>query len=108
MTRPPFKTEAERQQYLAEVHGAAERAYAALKLGDRIRVTRCGGSAPTFTLDGFVEFNGHRRWMRSRSGIDDLSPYCVIAVNGVPTSFRDDPAAHLANPFDIPTEAQSR
>lgn len=107
MERLPV-TEAERAAYSAHLGRAAERARTALMKGDRIRVTRCGGSAPTFTFDGFADWftpemaGKPLRWMRSKSGLDDLSPFCVLAVNGVPTSFRDDPAAHLANPFDIP------
>lgn len=72
---------------------AVERAKAVLKEGDRIRATRCGGGSPTFT---FVGWEG--RWITSRTR-DDISPMCVIAVNGVPTSFDDDPEAHLADPF---------
>jgi hypothetical protein len=93
---------------IAAGYRAADRARAALKHGDRIRVTRCGGGAPTFT---FVCFDDRTNacvnegkppfWMISASGHNDLSPASVIAVNGVPTSFRDDPAAHLADPFGI-------
>lgn len=110
MVRFP-KTEAEREEYSAHVGRAADRARAVLKPGDRIRVTRCGGASPTYTFDGWAswltpEYAGRPpRWMQSKSGIDDLSPFCVLAVNGVPTSFRDDPKAHLSNPFDIPEQA---
>lgn len=71
-----------------------ERAKAALKPGDRIRVTRCGGGSPTFTFFGW-----DGRWIMSNGGTNDLSAMCVIAVNRKPTSFRDDPEAHLADPF---------
>lgn len=103
------QTEAEREVYRAHNDRAADRARAALQHGDRIRVTRCGGGSPTFTFVGFDEDTPGVRdgslkpyWMVSKSGLNDLSPFCVIAVNGKPTSFRDDPASHLANPFDIP------
>lgn len=97
-------TKDERIAYSRHISRTAERARVVLKPGDRIRVTRCGGSAPTFTFEGWSpwllpEMAGPPRWMRSKS-VDDLSPFCVIAVNGVPTSFRDDPTAHLADPFD--------
>lgn len=101
------QTEEERAEYRAELYRAADRARATLKPGDRIRVTRCGGAAPTYTFTGFDEFTpgvqeGQRPpfWMTSKSGLNDLDPSCVIAVNGVPTSFRDDPETHLADPLD--------
>lgn len=73
---------------------AAARAQAVLRPGDRIRATRCGGGSPTFT---FSHWEG--RWAVSKSGVNDISPWSIIAVNRRPTSFRDDPAAHLADPF---------
>lgn len=91
-------TDDEKARMRAERYRARDRAKAALKPGDRIRVGRCGGAFPTYTFVGFDE--GSSYWMVSKSGRDDLSPYCVIAVNGVPTSFRDDPEAHLADPYD--------
>lgn len=100
------KTPEERRAYDAQLTRAADRARAALKPGDRIRVTRCGGAAPIYTFDGWATNYGANtttetsRWMRSISGVDDLSPFCLIAVNGEPTSFRDDPAEHLADPYE--------
>lgn len=96
-------TEEEREVYAAHIRRAAERARATLKPGDRIRVTRCGGASPTFTFVGWAPLlagDGPSRWMESAGGSDDLSPFSVLAVNGKPTSFRDDPTAHLADPFD--------
>lgn len=99
-------TESERAAYSAHRYRAAERARAALRQGDRIRATRCGGGSPTFTFSGFDENTPGVRegrcapyWIFTKSGIC-VSPFCIIAVNGVPTSFRDDPAKHLADPFD--------
>jgi hypothetical protein len=79
----------------AESGRAFDRAKAGLQIGDRVKVVRCGGAARTYTLTGWDE-----RCFTSKSGAGDLSPYSIIAVNGVPTSFRDDPKTHLADPFD--------
>lgn len=63
---------------------AIERAKARLKIGDRIRVRRCGGISATYTLAGWDGC-----WMVSKSGISDLFPLHVTRVNGQPVTFRD-------------------
>lgn len=63
---------------------ARDRAGKALKPGDRIRVSRCGGIVATYTFAGWEGY-----WAVSKSGIADLSPASILKVNGVPTTFRD-------------------
>ncbi|WP_310498276.1 hypothetical protein [Sandarakinorhabdus sp.] len=47
-----------------------------LRPGNQLLVARCGGRS-TFTM---ANWDGH--WIVSISGIDDISPLCVLRVNG--------------------------
>lgn len=80
---------------------ATARARAALQPGDKIRATGCGGMVATYRFVGFdTRIDGSPSdWICSPSR-DDIHASHIIQVNGVPTSFRDDPAAHLADPFN--------
>jgi hypothetical protein len=80
---------------------ATERARASLKPGDKIRVTGCGGTVATCRFVGFdTKSDGSPSdWICSRTR-DDIHASHIFRVNGVPTSFRDDPAAHLADIFN--------
>lgn len=80
---------------------ATERARAVLKPGDKIRVIGCGGTVATcrFVAFGTKADGSPVDWICSRTR-DDISASHIIRLNGVPTSFRDDPAAHLADPFN--------
>lgn len=80
---------------------ATERARAVLKPGDKIRAVGCGGTVATYRFIGFdTKMDGTPSdWIRSRTR-DDIHASHIIRLNGVPTSFRDDPAAHLAAPFN--------
>lgn len=72
----------ERRQ--AEGRRATERAKAALKIGDRITATRCGGVLSTYVFDGWEGC-----WIVSKSGVSDIHPLSVRKVNGAPADFRD-------------------
>lgn len=60
---------------------ATERAKKVLKPGDRLCVSRCGGSQPTVT---FVEWDG--LWIRSRT-LDDIAASNILRLNGKPVDF---------------------
>lgn len=75
-------TDEQRSHYRRTV----DRAKAALKPGDRVRLLICGGGEATYT---FECWDGDGGCFQSRSGISDLHPYNVVRVNGEPTSFRD-------------------
>ncbi|WP_312145217.1 hypothetical protein [Brevundimonas sp.] len=90
-------TEAQR----AASRRATDRARAVLKPGDKIRATGCGGTVATYRFICFgTKTDGTPSdWICSRTR-DDIHASHIIRLNGVPTSFRDDPAAHLADPFN--------
>ncbi|WP_269220869.1 hypothetical protein [Brevundimonas vesicularis] len=71
---------------------AVERAKAVLQPGDKIGLTICGGGRAYYRMVGWGGLNG--AYIESRTS-DELSPYNIVALNGVPTSFRDDPEEHL-------------
>lgn len=73
---------------LLEGRRATERARAALKVGDRLRVTGCAGTRKTVTFNGFDPFAPN--WICSKTR-NDIHALHVIAVNGVPTTFADPP-----------------
>ena len=56
---------------------AEKNAKAVLRVGDRLRVTKCPGTKRWIT---FASWSGH--WIVSKSGIDDFSPLCVDMLNG--------------------------
>lgn len=86
---------------IAASRRATARARAVLKPGDKIRVTGCGGTVATcrFVMFGVRSDGTPADWIHSRTR-DDIHASHIIRLNGVPTSFRDDPAAHLADPFN--------
>lgn len=80
---------------------ATARAREALKPGDKIRATGCGGTVATYRFVGFdTRMDGTPSdWICSPSR-DDIHASHIIRVNGLPTSFRDEPQAHIADPFN--------
>ena len=64
---------------------AIENAKRVLKLGDRIRVTKCPGNKRWITFAGW---DGN--WIVSKSGIDDFSPRCVDRVNDQVVDFTQE------------------
>lgn len=74
------KAENRRKSLVAE--GNAKKV---LKLGDRLRVTKCPGTKRWITFD---RWDGH--WIVSKSGIDDYSPVCVDRLNGAPVDFTQE------------------
>lgn len=56
---------------------AEKNAKGVLKVGDRLRVSKCPGTKRWIT---FASWSGH--WIVSKSGIDDFSPLCVDMLNG--------------------------
>lgn len=61
---------------------AEKNAKAVLRVGDRLRVTKCPGKKRWIT---FASWSGH--WIVSKSGIDDFSPLCVDMLNGESIDF---------------------
>ena len=70
-----------------EAGRATERAKAALKPGDRLRVRRCGGREVTVTFKCWDLL--HPKWINSAS-LDDIHALHIVKVNGVKTGFSDD------------------
>lgn len=69
---------------------AEKNAKAVLKVGDRLRVTKCPGTKRCIT---FASWSGH--WIVSKSGIDDYSPFHVDMLNGDYVDFTKTIAAHV-------------
>jgi hypothetical protein len=61
---------------------AEKNAKGVLKVGDRLRVSKCPGTKRWIT---FANWSGH--WIVSKSGIDDYSPLCVDMLNGESIDF---------------------
>lgn len=61
---------------------ACAAARAALRPGDRLRVTKCPGTKRWITFAGWGG-----KWIVSKSGISDFSPLCVDRHNGTPVDF---------------------
>jgi hypothetical protein len=80
--------EKERNRKLSLI--AERNAKAVLKVGDRLRVTKCPGNKRWIT---FASWSGH--WVVSKSGIDDFSPLCVDMLNGDYVDFAKPVAAHV-------------
>jgi hypothetical protein len=80
--------EKERNRKLSLI--AERNAKAVLKVGDRLRVTKCPGSKRWIT---FVSWSGH--WIVSKSGIDDFSPICVDMLNGDYVDFTKPVETHV-------------
>lgn len=85
MKRPGGPSARQLLESRTEFDRAVERARAVLQIGDRLRVERCGGSCPTYTMTGW-----DGRWITSASR-DDLAATSVIKRNGQAISFRDPP-----------------
>jgi len=79
-------TDDEKAEKLQLTRLCEDRAKKLLKEGDRVGCTKCPGTKRIFT---FVGWAGH--WMLSKSGIDDLHPWNVYSVNGVPMDFKEGP-----------------
>jgi hypothetical protein len=71
---------------------AVANAKAALKQGDRLRITRCGCLKKTWVT--FDRWDG--KWIVSRSGISDISPTHIDQVNNKPVDFCQEKAATAA------------
>lgn len=56
-----------------------------IKVGDRIRCTKCLGKKSVFT---FSHWDGS--WMVSKSGINDYHPINVEVLNGIAIDFKLD------------------
>lgn len=63
---------------------AQKMAAAALRPGDRFRVTKCPGTKRWATFAGFDGY-----WIVSKSGISDYSPLQVDRVNDTTVNFAD-------------------
>ena len=63
-------------------HAATKNAKKVLRVGDRVRVTKCPGTKRTIT---FSHWDGP--WIVSKSGIDDYSATTVDRVNGIAVNF---------------------
>lgn len=72
------------RQQREEGERATERARASLKIGDRIKVSRCAGLVRNYIVDGWIGC-----WIVSKTGVSDIHALHVLAVNRVPTTFRD-------------------
>lgn len=71
---------------------SADRAKAVLKQGDKVRMIGhgAGGSGRvSYLFDHWDEHSPSGEYFVSKSGIDELHPYNIERVNGVPVSFRD-------------------
>lgn len=77
----PKLNHAKRKRY-ERVTENAKRGIYALRVGDRVRVTKCPGTKRTFT---FNYWDGG--WMVSKSGIDDYCAVSIDRVNGMPRNF---------------------
>lgn len=53
-----------------------------LKVGDKIRASRCGGIRATYV---FSHWDGN--WIVSKSGVDDISANNIDRLNGEPIDF---------------------
>lgn len=62
---------------------AEDRARRLLKVGDRLRVARCGGQKVTVTMTGW-----DGRWITSAK-YNDIHARHVEKVNGVPVNFSE-------------------
>ena len=94
---PIFETRAEWREARRPVMDRIEaNARVALKVGDRLRVGRCGGITINVRMTGW---DGH--WITSAKH-DDIAPCAIERVNGKPVSFVDDADRPL---FDSPMPA---
>lgn len=79
-----------RDERIAEIARATERARAVLKPGDRITFTSCPGTKRWGIFEGFDSgrLTSQASWIRTRTR-NDISPITISKVNGKPASFRD-------------------
>lgn len=75
-------TEEQLKECRARFKAAAINAKKILKLGDRVRVTKCPGTKRTITFAGW---DGD--WIVSKSGINDYAASNVDMVNGLIVDF---------------------
>lgn len=73
---------------IAASRRATERARAALKPGDRLRIVQCAGVQKTVTMTGWDA--SFPSWITSATR-NDIHAMHIIKVNGVATSFADPP-----------------
>lgn len=69
-----------------------------LKVGDRVRVTKCPGTKRWITFAGW-----DGPWIVSKSGINDFHPRCVDRVNSAVVDFTLTPNG----PREVPRKARS-
>lgn len=79
MSEPTPEQRAERQR---NGYIAAKNAKEVLRVGDRLRVTRCPGTKRWITFAGWSG-----QWIVSKSGIDDYHPINVDRLNDAPVNF---------------------
>lgn len=77
-----MQTDQQREEQKNRFYAAAENAKQILKVGDRLRVSKCPGTKRWITFAGW---DGN--WIVSKSGINDYAPSCVDMVNGVSVDF---------------------
>jgi len=73
------------------------RARAALRDGDRVCVSRCGGGRATFALSGWEGY-----WMCGKGGGSDYAPASIVSVGGKAVSFLDPPWEHYDPATGLP------
>jgi hypothetical protein len=72
-------TDDQRRQWIA----ATQKAKLILKVGDRIRATRCGGIKRTYQ---FSSWDGD--WIVTKSGISDIAATHIDRLNGSSVNFQ--------------------
>lgn len=93
----PMPIAADRLRRVAALNRATGRARAMLRPGDRLHVTRCGGSKAVVTFTGFDSF--FPDWICSATR-NDIHAFHIYKVNGAPVSF-DDPPGFSPPPFEV-------
>lgn len=74
----------------AHYRAAAARARPVLRRGDRVRMIAHGSDrAVTYTFEAWDETSPSGQFFISRSGVDELHPFNITAVNGQPMTFRN-------------------
>jgi len=77
-----MQTDQQREEQKKRFYAAVENAKQVLKVGDRLRVSKCPGTKRWITFAGW---DGH--WIVSKSGINDYAASCVDMVNDVSVDF---------------------
>ena len=74
---------------MPDYRAAFEKAAAVLKPGDRVRMIAHGAARQvSYIFGGWDPSSPSGQYFVSKSGVDELHPWNITAVNGVPTSFR--------------------